>query len=174
MRSKGRLRSNEGWLRLRCNECRLWFRSNKGRLRLRSSEGRLWLRSHKCRLWWIHRCRSLNRSRSCRFNGRLVRLVRLVLHALRVLLLGHLGRLELVSGRVRGIHLLLLLLLLLLGIEVVLHWLYFPVGKVLPVVGPHDLRRGNAPDFGFQLNLLADAGHHVGEGGAEAGIFRRF
>lgn len=68
----------------------------------------------------------------------------------------------------------LLLLLLLLGIEVVLHWLYFPVGKVLPVVGPHDLGRGNARHFGFQLDLLPNAGHYIGERGAEAGVFRRF
>lgn len=91
-----RFRSNEGGLRFRSSESRLWLRSNEGRLRLRSSKGRLWLRSNEGRLRWIHRCRSLNRSRS-RLNGRLVRLVRLVLHALRVLLLGHLGRLELVS-----------------------------------------------------------------------------
>lgn len=56
----------------------------------------------------------------------------------------------------------------------VVTYLNFPVGKVLPVVGPHDLRRGNARHFGFQLDLLANAGHHVGERGAEAGVFRRF
>lgn len=105
---------NEGWLRLR----------SEGWLRLR-----LW---SKGRLRRINRHRGLDRLGSLDWLNRwFVRLIRLVLHRLRVLLLRHLRRLELLRRREGRIHLLLLLmlLLLLLGIEVVLHWLKFGFGR---------------------------------------------
>lgn len=96
LRNEARLRlRSEGWLRLRLrSECRLWlWLRNEGRLRLRS-EGRLRLRS-KGRLRWVDRLRGLDWLGSHGLNGWFVRLIRLVLHGLRVLLLRHLRRLEL-------------------------------------------------------------------------------
>lgn len=85
LRGEGWLRlRDEGWLRLRSEGC----------LRLRSKGWlRLW---SKGRLRRINRHRGLDRLGSLDWLNRwLVRLIRLVLHRLRVLLLRHLRRLEL-------------------------------------------------------------------------------
>lgn len=44
---------------------------------------------------------------------------------------------------------------------------------MLSIVGPHDLGRWRSGDFGFQLDLLADPGHHVRRRDTEAGVLGR-